>query len=667
MVAPGAIESMTIEPTGRWAVAALETTGGGTELALFDVRRQVFVRTIGLPEGSSPSGVAFLPDGSLVVCDAGTLTVLDRTTYQRVSARALSASSLGTPHGDTCNIALSRDGRTLAVSVEDTGLLRAIHLAPPVTASPAIPATVPEEATPAVSPDGRLVALAMFDAGVQQWDATTGAPAGRAVMQPVREDIRLPTPSAVAYSPDGRLLLVGDTRGAVQFLTVDGLKPSGLLPLDVDGEVSQIVFSADGTRLAVATGSGNVQIFDAETHRAITPLMFGQGKWIFGLVFSPSGSTVLAASGDGTVAIYDAEGRPAGNTVLADGEPDSLRTVIEVAASPDGRLVATTHLDGAVRVWDLDTGRRVDPGLHVPVGPAVGVAFRPDSKRLVAGDVEGQFVAWNVETWKPVGPPITVPGRGLLVRLAFTPDGRILAAGRETPPTIGFYDAETLDQLGPYVRSSWGFEVGNTRLRGLALSRDGTRLLTVEQADRLVEVWKVATGQKLQTLEDLDRVAMAATFNPAGNRVAVAEAGGGIELFDLRTERPVAEPLRGFQRDAIDVVYSPDGTMIAATAFDGTARIWDAETGLPIGPQLQFTSAAILVETSLTFTPDSKSLVTSGPLGAAIVWDLDADRLVDRVCQLAGRNLTRSEWDRYMPSGTEYRKTCPEWSAAPSE
>jgi hypothetical protein len=104
--------------------------------------------------------------------------------------------------------------------------------------------------------------------------------------------------------------------------------------------------------------------------------------------------------------------------------------------------------------------------------------------------------------------------------------------------------------------------------------------------------------------------------------------------------------------------------MLAATARDGTFRIWDTAPRLPRGPRLHFDDTHSRL-TALAFTPDGDSLVTGGPQDTAIVWDLDPERLIDRACDLAGRNLTRGEWELYMPEGTPYRKTCPQWPEPP--
>jgi WD40 repeat protein len=521
-----------------------------------------------------------------------------------------------------------------------------------------------------VSPDGRILALDSKEA--QQWEVETGRPLGPPIEppQPVSTEglryLNRANVQSVAYSPDGRLFLVGDTSGQVRFFTASDQQPVGL-PIDIgDEEVVGLAFSPDGNRIAVASDGGAVQVFDVSTRLALTPLMTGQGKWIYGLAFTPDGKTVVASDSEGSIALYDAAARPVAGRILGDGGGPT-QPVIEVATSSDGRLAATTHVDGSVKVWDLDTGQKVSPELRVPAEAlALGIALSPHGRLLAAGDMAGNVIVWDTETWEPAGPIITVPGDGFLVRLAFSPDSTILAAGRENPPTIGFYDVATHDQIGDFIRPPLIDPAPDFPypLHGMSFTPDGSRLATTAWYDDGVHIWNAATGQLDRTITGLRRDAIDAAFSPDGTHLAIGQDGGGVEVFDLATGKRIGEPLQGLGRNVNDLQYSRDGTMLAATARDGTVRIWDTATGLPLGPRLHFDDTQIRL-TTLTFTPDGGSLVTGGQQDTAIVWDLDPERLADRACELASRNLTRGEWERYMPEATAYRKTCSQWPEPP--
>jgi WD40 repeat protein len=64
-----------------------------------------------------------------------------------------------------------------------------------------------------------------------------------------------------------------------------------------------------------------------------------------------------------------------------------------IAFSPDGRLLATTHEDGSVKLWDASDGALlVTHRGHR--GAALGVAFLTDGRRLLTAAADGTVKVW---------------------------------------------------------------------------------------------------------------------------------------------------------------------------------------------------------------------------------------------------------------------------------
>jgi hypothetical protein len=57
------------------------------------------------------------------------------------------------------------------------------------------------------------------------------------------------------------------------------------------------------------------------------------------------------------------------------------------------------------------------------------------------------------------------------------------------------------------------------------------------------------------------------------------------------------------------------------------------------------------------FAPDGSVLLMPGPTGAVLL-DLEVGHWRDAACELAGRRLTRAEWDQYLPSAGGYEPSC---------
>lgn len=158
----------------------------------------------------------------------------------------------------------------------------------------------------------------------------------------------------------------------------------------------------------------------------------------------------------------------------------------------------------------------------------------------------------------------------------------------------------------------------------------------------------------------------------------------------MTTGEPLGEPLGGHIASVSSVAFSPGGAVLAAGAEDGVIRLWIAQgaTWELDTSSLQGSDSAVV---SLAFSPDGATLAAGSGDGAihlwaveertplrqlsgpgATVWHVEglpeapaikAWRLTyaswrDQACNAANRNLTCSEWQRYMGS-EPYRATCP--------
>lgn len=186
------------------------------------------------------------------------------------------------------------------------------------------------KALPVLSPDGRHVATGGRAAEVLLWNTASGG---------VRHRLSLPessTPTAFAFSPDGRLLAVA----------VDGERPFTQL-WEVESGRPQMMLE-----------------FERHTPKA--------------LAFSPDGTRLLTTFDDDTVQLWDVrEGQP-----LATFEADT-QEAHPAAFSPDGRLVLTLDSEGHLQFWSALRGQPVWE-LRDAGGPLRSATFSPDGLRVLA-------------------------------------------------------------------------------------------------------------------------------------------------------------------------------------------------------------------------------------------------------------------------------------------
>lgn len=68
--------------------------------------------------------------------------------------------------------------------------------------------------------------------------------------------------------------------------------------------------------------------------------------------------------------------------------------VLSLAVSPDDKLIASAGADGAVRLWEADTGKEAHKLSHT--GRVLAVTFTIDGTRVVTGGEERSAIVWDV-------------------------------------------------------------------------------------------------------------------------------------------------------------------------------------------------------------------------------------------------------------------------------
>jgi WD40 repeat protein/tRNA A-37 threonylcarbamoyl transferase component Bud32 len=643
---------------------------------------------------------AFSPDGRLLatVTEHGT-TLWDTATWRRVGPPLRSRQG-GWGWAD-----FSPDGRTLAIA----GGKGRVELWDVATREELRELIDPSRAALAVvrfSPDGRFVAAGAQDTNhFTLWDATgpratgrpivTGRPgssaqwlafspdskriaapggAGAVGIWDVATGRRVGKPLAIGnadvddalFADGGRTIVASDDAGAVSFVDVVNGRPVRA-PLSVgDKPAGSLALSPDGRLLAVGSFEGPVFVWDLETGARYGAPLTADTSSVNGVAFSPDGRT-LASSHLRSAVVWNLDGEQAIGEPLG-GETD---LVTDVAFSPDGKRLVATRFDRPTAVYDAATGRQTARIRTDSVSSAV--AFDPDGKRVAVGTIDGKVGFFDATSGAAVGPK--VDAGSAVWQAAFSPDGKLLAIAVDPNGVDGFYRQRRQGTV-QIVDVESGQRVGRPIVPGagtvfaLAFSRDGKLLATGSYAGR-VDLWDVATQSrhgKPMTVADDGLPAVA--FDPGGKLVAAGGATGPVRVWRVADQRPAYPPLSGHSGPVTGIAFDPTGSFLASSSVLGGTRLWDAQTGQPYGDELAASPApAPTVElppflgVRNAFSPEGKRLAVAGVGVRAMIWDVDPADWRRRACAIAGRNLRQAESKLYLPSGTPYRATCPEWPA----
>lgn len=512
-------------------------------------------------------------------------------------------------------------------------------------------------------PDGAALVIASDD-GTEQWSGdlsrSLGARCGTGPCYAAR------------FDPAGRQVVAACARGAYV------CRPDGdPIELLVGARVNHAAFSPDGDRIVLAASTGVfVSAASGGAARQLSPDEAAYAE------FSHDGQHLLAMLTGGTVLRWTADGQPvgapihhgprAGNAIFsADdkriytaghdrevrvwGIDGDARGVIEqaspvcfVSPSADGRrLLTAQHVDGVVRVWNLD-----DHTWPVPQADGDSVAINDDGSRLMTTWF-GSLTIWQLDggrlrrlatvaelnaevaAFDHGGTRIAVgskddaaytyrlepeglrdgmryPHAGSVEVVQFSPDNARLLTSTSTSASLWQVNGPQIElpkELVPLLFASFDAR--------------GSQLLAI--GDGKPYLWDMRPGIRPVLLANEDPM-YAAAISADGLRVAVGGSSGRVRV--MRTDgHPLDVPTMTLTSPVTALAFSAHGDL-AIGSYDGQVRRWDA-AGRRTGMTALSQTGAV---GGLAFSPDGSRIVGTSlflelsepePDIRAMVWESD--------------------------------------------
>lgn len=406
--------------------------------------------------------------------------------------------------------------------------------------------------------------------------------------------------SAVAFSPDSRMLVSGSEDRTIKFWDLSTGRE--LRTIASSEWVNDAAFSPDGSLVAAAYGN-DIAVLQATTGKLLRTLHQQQG-FVRSVAFAPDGKTIVAAGGDKTVKLWDLKSGSEMRTFTG-----HTGYVNSVAFSPDGRSVFSGGDDKTVRQWDTATGREMRSFQgHTDEVRCVSVA--PDGLTMISSAADKAFRHWDISTGKELR-NVGEQTRGS-VRCAVSHDSKRVLSSRAGE--VALWDLASGEKIGSFK--------GTGGLSSIAFTPDGMRIATGSQ-DGELKIWDVSTGEERQLLSAGRHWVEVVAIAPHGRSAASAGRSGIVPLWDLVNGRLLdSHKVSGYGTESL--AFSPDGKLLASAS--GDFQVWD----LASNGQVRVSGRGFFEHDTIRFTSDSRQAIAigqpdSGDNRAIQAWKLSSD------------------------------------------
>ena len=278
------------------------------------------------------------------------------------------------------------------------------------------------------------------------------------------------------------------------------------------------------------------------------------------------------------------------------GHTDSI---LALAISPDGRLLATAGNDGSTYIWDSDGASKTRLTGHE--GAVNTVAFNPAGDQLVTASNDQTARLWRID--------------GTLIRTFRNPGAAVMnAIWRPDGQVILTVDQNNMLVLwnvnGEQIQT---FDAVSLAIFYLQFAPSGETVLMLNDASRVV-VWNTRTSAWLTLNESSDIDTLSAVFSPDGQHILTAEADGTANIWALDGSHELS--LEGHTERVSQVVWGD--TYLLTASWDGTARVWDAD-----GQQRAILRGHSSAVSSAIFSSAADRILTVSDDGTTRLWGND--------------------------------------------
>lgn len=347
----------------------------------------------------------------------------------------------------------------------------------------------------------------------------------------------------------------------------------GPIDLQHGKPVQAVAWNPNGMLIVTAGDDAIIRVWDLGGKEVKT--LTGHGSTVMALAWAgTTGGYLASASDDGTIRIWDVDkGTETQTMTLSD------RSVVNALAwAKDGKQLITGDTNGALLVWDPQTGKQQKKTMDQGAIAGAVRSLAPRNKAtaqaaFVTGHVDGSVIAWNLARNPPILRLLLPSGGAIWEQLVTTGSlstrnsGKVASSKNSSPPDVS--SVAKRQHATPY---------GGERCFSVAVSSDDD-FLALANGD--LEIWdmsKPSASIRVRVLpgRERDDGFRTVAWSPDGHLIAGGDGAGEISVWDVRRWKVVFA--QKYPGAITSIAWCPSGAQqLAVGCADGTTRV------IPVG------------------------------------------------------------------------------------